>query len=103
MNKEYLDALKDLREFVIYCRKSNEDVGIIEKALTRLESIDNAEVGLKALEIIKEKPQAELSLIQLGKIKTYEEYLKYTEQWELDLYSDMVYTEEEFNLLKEAL
>lgn len=57
----------------------------------------------KALEIIKEKPQAELSLIQLGKIKTYEEYLNYTNYWELDLYGDMVYTEEEFNLLKEML
>lgn len=61
------------------------------------------EVVFKALEIIKEKPQAELSLIQLGKIKTYEEYLNYTNYWELDLYGDMVYTEEEFNLLKGIL
>ena len=53
----------------------------------------------KILNIIKEKPQAELSLIQLGRIKTYEEYLDYTYGWELDLYGDMVYTKEEFNTL----
>jgi len=55
---------------------------------------------LTAVDIIRNKPQAELSLIQLGKIKTYEEYLHYTSEWELDLYGDMVYTEEEFKILK---
>ena len=68
-----------------------------------LEEYDKFMKQEKALEIIKEKPQAELSLIQLGKIKTYEEYLNYTSAWELDLYGDMVYTEEEFNLIKEVL
>lgn len=53
----------------------------------------------KVLEIIKEKPQAELSLIQLGKIKTYEEYLKYTDTWD-SYYWEYEYTEEEFDLLK---
>lgn len=57
---------------------------------------------LTAVDIIRNKPQAELSLIQLGKIKTYEEYLHYTGEWELDLYGDMVYTEEEFKILKDV-
>ena len=57
----------------------------------------------RALEIIKNKPQAELSCIQLGEIKTYEEYLEYTSVWELDLYGYMLYEEEEFDLLKEVL
>jgi hypothetical protein len=55
-----------------------------------------------AFDIIKNKPQAELSLIQFGKIKTYDEYLDYTDKWDLDEYGDLVYTEEEFNLLVEV-
>lgn len=58
---------------------------------------ENAEYK-EVLRIIKEKPQAELSLIQLGEIKTYEEYLDRTQQWE-GIYWDMIYTEEEFDLL----
>lgn len=41
MTKE-LEALKDLCEFVNYCDEANEDVGVIEQALQRLEQIDNA-------------------------------------------------------------
>ena len=67
------------------------------------QALIKAEKEHKVLEIIKNKPQAELSCIQLGKIKTYEEYLEYTSVWELDLYGDMVYEEEEFDLLKEVL
>lgn len=59
---------------------------------------ENAEYK-EALRIIKEKPQAELSLIQLGKIKTYKEYLKYTEKWD-SYWWEYEYTEEEFELLK---
>ena len=54
---------------------------------------------LTAIDIIRNKPQAELQLIQLGKIKTYEEYTYYTHQWDLN-YWDMIYTEEEFNIIK---
>lgn len=54
---------------------------------------------LTAIDIIRNKPQAELQLIQLGKINTYEEYLYYTHQWDLN-YWDMEYTEEEFNIIK---
>ena len=93
-----LEALKELRVIAntycsfngTQCEHNKELSDIIEKSL-------------KALEIIKEKPQAELSLIQLGKIKTYEEYLDYTDKWELDLYGDMVYNEEEFALLRSVL
>lgn len=53
----------------------------------------------KVLNIIKEKPQASLYLIQLGKIKTYEEYLEYTSTWDLEEWGDMVYTKEEFYTL----
>lgn len=56
---------------------------------------------LTAIDIIRNKPQAELQLIQLGKIKTYEEYLYYTHQWDLN-YWDMIYTEEEFKILKDV-
>jgi hypothetical protein len=55
-----------------------------------------------AFDIIKNKPQAELSLIQFGKIKTYDEYLDYTDKWDLEEYGDLVYTEDEFNLLVEV-
>lgn len=93
-----LEALEKLDETLCDIEiKHKENLGYT-KPLTR-----TIEKSLKALEIIKEKPQAGLSLIQLGQIKTYEEYLHYTSEWELDLYGDMVYTEEEFKLLKEML
>lgn len=50
MTKE-LEALKDLCEFVNYCDEANEDVGVIEQALQRLEQIDNANPS-KAVECI---------------------------------------------------
>lgn len=147
MSKE-LEALKRIRQETCPATymddfDKNECCDVIEQALKRLESIDNAnpsealrnleclkshisardmlgetnkKIALdicndveqallkaqeneKVLKIIKEKPQAALSLIQLGKIKTYEEYLEYTRVWDLE-YWDMVYTEEEFDLIK---
>lgn len=75
-------ALETIRQYIL---KAQE----LEK--------ENAEYK-KVLSIIKEKPQAELSLIQLGKIKTYEEYLDRTQHWD-GIYWDMVYTQEEFKSL----
>ena len=69
----------------------------IDEMLDKIKAKENE----KVLKVIKEKPQAALSLIQLGKIKTYEEYLEYTSTWDLEEYGDMVYTEEEFDTLKE--
>ena len=69
----------------------------IKQALLKAQEQD------KALEIIKKKPQAALSLIQSGKIKTYKEYLSYT-NWEgIDWDWENMYTEEEFNTLKRDL
>lgn len=62
---------------------------------------EDIEKELKALEIIKNKPQYELYLIQLGKIKNYNEYLEIVRDWDLEYGGDMEYTEEEFNLLRE--
>lgn len=89
-----------------YCQRGdyNKDYNTLEATLLKSQKQEKELVKYKKFwEIVKEKPQAELSLIQLGKIKTYEEYLDYTDKWELDLYGDMVYTEEEFNLLKGIL
>lgn len=91
MNK----ALKALKELVYgkeYIKGSD-----VEERLYHI-----VETALKALEVIKEKPQIEITHIQWGKIKTYDEYLKRTYEWDLE-YGDMVLTEEEFNLLKEML
>lgn len=56
----------------------------------------------KILEILKQKPQSELHLVLLGKFKTYNEYLKYTDTdrwgWE---YTDKVFSKKEFDLIKE--
>ncbi len=90
-----LDELEEIKELV------NDDKKFKYKGIVNF-NCESVEKSLNALETIKEKPQAELSLIQLGKIKTYEEYLKYTKQWDLE-YWDMIYEEEEFNLLKEVL
>lgn len=60
------------------------------------------EKQLKALEIIKKKPQYQLYLIQVGDIKTYDEYEDEISKWVFD-YGDKKYTQEEFDLLKEVL
>lgn len=78
----------------------------VEQAFLEYEKVQelekkNAEYK-EVLRIIKEKPQAELALIQLGKIKTYEEYLDRTQHWD-GIYWDMIYTQEEFDLLKHYL
>lgn len=60
------------------------------------------EKKLKALEIIKNKPQYQLYLMQVGDIKTYDEYEDEISKWVFD-YGDKKYTQEEFDLLKEAI
>lgn len=60
------------------------------------------EKQLKALEIIKKKPQYQLYLMQVGDIKTYDEYEDEISKWVFD-YADKKYTQEEFELLKEVL
>lgn len=97
IGKTTLEHFQDIKELEV----ADGPVITVEDLLPY--KCEQVEKSLKALEIIKKKPQAELSLIQLGKIKTYEEYLYYTGKWELDLYGDMVYTQEEFNLLKAVL
>ena len=87
------DALECLEKLVSDILKKTSLFNTIKKALIKSQEQE------KVLEIIKEKPQAELSLIQVGKIKTYEEYLKYVDMWE-SYYLDRVYTQEEFDLLK---
>ena len=81
-----------------------DSLSVIKQALLKAQKQEKElEKYKKVWEIVKEKPQAELSLIQLRKIKTYEEYLSYTDLWDLDEYGDLVYTEEEFKLIKEVL
>lgn len=60
------------------------------------------EKQLKALEIIKKKSQYQLYLMQVGDIKTYDEYEDEISKWVFD-YGDKKYTQEEFELLKEVL
>ena len=57
---------------------------------------------LTAIDIIRNKPQAELYLIQLGEIRTYEEYILLTKKW-FSKYENVKYTEEEFNIIKRVL
>lgn len=71
-----------------------EDLFKIQKA--------KIEKQLKALEIIKKKPQYQLYLMQVGDIKTYDEYEDEISKWVFD-YADKKYTQEEFELLKEVL
>lgn len=56
----------------------------------------------KAIEIIRNKPQHELAQIQWRKVNTYEEYENMAYRWDSD-YWDMIYTKEEYDLLKEVL
>jgi len=64
--------------------------------------IEIIEKELKCFEIIKNKPQRELELIQLGTIATYEDYLKHISNWCRE-YLDFRYEREEFDMLKELL
>ena len=57
---------------------------------------------LKALEIIINKPQYELCLMQFGAITTYAEYEEEVDTW-LSNFGIKKYTQEEFDLLKEVL
>ena len=98
--KAYEDVKALPLESLIETYKKDVVLDIFTKEIEQLKQ-ENAKYK-KVLEIIKEKPQAALSLIQIGKIKTYEEYLEYTDTWDSE-YRDMAYTQEEFELLKRWL
>ncbi len=75
MSKEYLEALKELCEFVNYCDEANEDVGVIEEALQRLESIDNSNPS-EALEDLENMVDTFLvenkNKIEFNKVNNYD-------------------------------
>jgi len=102
---ECVDYLIKVQEDALALSRSHNNNFIIDK-IEKLKYIrqilQNKSKEKLAFDIIKNKPQAELSLIQFGTIKTYEEYLDYTDKWDLDEYGDLVYTEDEFNLLVEV-
>ena len=99
-----LEALKDLCEFVNYCDEANEAVGIIEKALQRLEAIDNANSSeaLYCLKTIKGEQQKyslpydeEIKIIKQALTKAQEQekvlkilFEKDVDIWNIKLYDD---------------
>ena len=93
-----LEALEKIGECDLHSER--EDYCFLKNVYTNEYKIIEKE--LKALEIIKNKPQAEISLIAWGKIKTYEEYLKKVGEWD-EGYGDLILTQEEYDLLKEVL
>lgn len=93
--------LKDKNFLITKAVESDVSNGELFKSIAKLLQM-KVEKLEKALEIIKNKPQYELYLIQLGKIKNYNEYLEIVRDWDLEYGGDMEYTEEEFNLLREV-
>lgn len=110
--KDDVDKLTDIKGKLTYVEKvmdtqerllasvSSDEIRILSSVLNS--QTRNLKKKLKALEIIKNKPQIEITYIQWGKIKTYDEYLKEVCEWDLG-YEDMILTKEEFDLVKEEL
>lgn len=88
-----------LENIIIDCEYYGKNKATIDKA-----TIESIKKDLEVLEILKQKPQSELHLVLLGKFKTYNEYLKYTDTdrwgWE---YANKVFSKKEFDLIKECL